>query len=505
MKFSNTLLTTASLVAGVLSAACNPLKETCDPVPALAASFKEDFSSKSEYFDELVSKGLEYSDDGLAFSLTERFDNPSIKSNFYMMFGKVEVVMKGATGQGIISSFYLQSDDLDEIDIELFGTDTTQFQSNYFSKGNTSSYTRGGYHDIPSDPTQEYLTYTIDWSKDSLSWAVNGVVYRTLYPNDPQGYPQSPMAIFAGIWAGGDSSNAAGTIEWAGGETTYGPTYTMNIKSLIVTDYSTGKEYEYSDKSGDWTSINAIDGQVNGRQTQADEDFEKLSDGEAIVTASTTSTSKTSTSSSASTSAAISSTSTSSTTSSITTTSSSTKSTKTTETATESSESTAETTTEKTTEKTTQTSSSSSSSTSVIVKTTEKATTSTEKTTTSTTVSKSATKATETAEDDDTTIWWTPTQTQWWTPTQTQWWTASTETGTATANTKTADTKTTGTPVPSTLATVISSSSSSSSSSSTSSSPASVPGSLDDSANSSNKNTPLMMFLLVPMVSLLLI
>lgn len=53
--------------------------------------------------------------------------------------------------------------------------------------------------------------------------------------------------------------------DWAGGETDYsnGP-YSMYMKSLTVTDYSTGDSYGYSDKTGDWKSITASGGKVNG-------------------------------------------------------------------------------------------------------------------------------------------------------------------------------------------------------------------------------------------------
>ena len=45
------------------------------------------------------------------------------------MYGKVEAEIKGAAGKGIISSFYLQSDDLDEIDVvEIFGSDPMNFK-----------------------------------------------------------------------------------------------------------------------------------------------------------------------------------------------------------------------------------------------------------------------------------------------------------------------------------------------------------------------------------------
>ncbi|CAH2355185.1 probable glycosidase Crh1p [[Candida] railenensis] len=264
--------------------ACNPLTESgCPADPALAGSFKEDFTSESKYFSVVNSKGVSYTDDGLALTIAERFDNPSLKSNFYIMFGKVEVVLQAAQGQGIISSFYLQSDDLDEVDIELFGTDTTQFQSNFFAKGYTGNYDRGQYITTSSDPTQNFHTYTLEWTKDSLIWSLDGSVVRTLLSTDPKGFPQSPMYIMMGDWAGGDSTNAPGTIEWAGGATDYSQApFTMYIKSVIVADYSTGSEYSYGDTSGSWESIVAKGGSVNGRQSQADSDFASLQGGESV-------------------------------------------------------------------------------------------------------------------------------------------------------------------------------------------------------------------------------
>nr|AIA94815.1 Glyco_hydro_16 [uncultured Zygosaccharomyces] len=131
---------------------------------------------------------------------------------------------------------------MDEIDLEWIGSDTTELQTNYFSKGNTTTYTRGEFHAVTS-PQDEFHNYTIDWTESQLNFYVDGTLIRTINSDDPQGYPQTPMYIVTGIWAGGDPSNAAGTIEWAGGEIDYsaGP-YSMYVKSVIVSDYSTGSD-----------------------------------------------------------------------------------------------------------------------------------------------------------------------------------------------------------------------------------------------------------------------
>ena len=41
----------------------------------------------------------------------------------------------------------------------------------------------------------------------------------------------------------------------------------MQVKSIKVTDYSTGKEYVYSDRSGTWQSIDSVGGKVNPKGT----------------------------------------------------------------------------------------------------------------------------------------------------------------------------------------------------------------------------------------------
>lgn len=266
-----TLAQAASATTSATSSACNPLSSSCPADTALATDISVDFTSSLDYFnEESTESGISYGDDGLTMTLAKRFDNPAIKSTFYIMFGRIECLLKAAKGQGIVSSFYLQSDDLDEIDLEWLGGDDTQFQSNFFSKGNTTTYDRGEYHNVDSAPQDDFHNYTIVWTEEELVWYFDGTPVRTLKNTTSSGYPQTPMYIKAGIWAGGDPSNEAGTIEWAGGETDYSDApFKMYIKDLSVSDYSTGKEYSYGDKSGKWTSIEAKDGEVNGRKEKA--------------------------------------------------------------------------------------------------------------------------------------------------------------------------------------------------------------------------------------------
>ena len=181
------------------------------------------------------------------------------------MFGHVDFVMKPAPGVGIVSSAVLQSDDLDEIDWEWLGGDTQQVQSNYFGKGQTTTYNRGAFHADPNNQAA-FHKYSIDWTADQIAWQIDGKTVRTLTPQTAQTgqYPQTPMMIKIGAWSGGDSSNAPGTIAWAGGPTNYaGGPYTMVVSSIAVTDYSTGTQYTYSGTDGTWQSVKSNGGTIH--------------------------------------------------------------------------------------------------------------------------------------------------------------------------------------------------------------------------------------------------
>lgn len=254
---------------------CNPLESTsCDPDTALGTSLDIDFTSGKS--DQFTADGTVTYDstNGAAFTISEKGDSPTLISNWYIMFGKVTFTIKAAPGQGVVSSAVLQSDCLDEIDWEWVGNQESSAQTNYFGKGNTTSYDRGGNEVLTSGTTTSgFHTYTIDWTKDQIIWEIDGTTYRTLTADEAANqYPQTPMMVKVGIWAGGDPDNAEGTIEWAGGEIDYdsGP-YTMYMKDLSVTDYSTGTQYKYSNQEGTWESIESVGGTINGNADAADD------------------------------------------------------------------------------------------------------------------------------------------------------------------------------------------------------------------------------------------
>ena len=215
-----------------------------------------------------------YDDEGVTFTVAGSGQAPQLMSVFYIMFGRVEITMKAAHGAGIVSSLVLQSDTLDEIDFEWLGADPHEVQSNYFGKGQVTDYNRGQFHQMEKNNQEEFLTYIFDWTKDRTEFYVDGTLVRTLTFDeaDDNQYPQSPMQVKFGAWSGGDPANPPGTVEWAKGPTDFadGP-FHMVVRDVKVTDYSTGKEYRYTDNSGNWESIEAVDGKVNENEGNLDQ------------------------------------------------------------------------------------------------------------------------------------------------------------------------------------------------------------------------------------------
>ena len=270
MHFSSSILALLAVLATTKAQTytdCNPLVGSCPPDPALGRSVSIDFTSASDSFQP--HGAVAYGSNGAEFTVAQSGNSPLLQSEWYFMFGHVDFEIKAAPGAGIVSSAVLQSDCLDEIDWEWLGGDDAHVQSNYFGKGDTTSYNRGMGHDAPSNH-DDFHMYSIDWTSEQIVWQIDGVTVRAMtFAEAATGqYPQTPMFIKVGSWSGGDPANPAGTIQWSGGPTDYaaGP-YTMYLKSIAVTDYSTGASYVYSGTSGTWQSITSNGGKINSNGT----------------------------------------------------------------------------------------------------------------------------------------------------------------------------------------------------------------------------------------------
>ena len=187
------------------------------------------------------------------------------------------MTVQASFGQGVVTSFVLQSDNLDEVDWEWLGGDFEQVQSNYFGKGDTTTYDRGAYHDVENPQTSTH-TYTLDWTKESIKWIIDGNTVRELKYADAQGgsrYPQTPMQLRLGTWVAGRSDAPEGTVEWAGGRTDFSKApFIAYYKDIKITDYSNGvkgaTKYSWNEGSdGSYQSIKVITG---GGEEEDDEE-----------------------------------------------------------------------------------------------------------------------------------------------------------------------------------------------------------------------------------------
>ncbi|KAM0317318.1 hypothetical protein ACHAPQ_011045 [Fusarium lateritium] len=255
---------------------CNPMKKSCDPNAGLAASsYSVDFTKggDDDNWKNVGHGDVEYTSEGAEFSVSKKNTSPTIQSNWYMFFGRLEVHMKAAPGQGIVSSIVLLSDVLDEVDWEFLGGRDAEAQTNYYGKASTDN-TQSLTFPAPNNQA-EFHNYTIHWTPESIEWYINDVAVRTLKYSEADGgetFPQTPMRVKLGIWAGGDSDNAEGTIEWAGGETDYaGVPYTMTVQKIKIENLNPAESYTYSDKTGSYKSID-FDEKDNGGSSDEDED-----------------------------------------------------------------------------------------------------------------------------------------------------------------------------------------------------------------------------------------
>ncbi|KAI1445552.1 glycoside hydrolase family 16 protein [Annulohypoxylon stygium] len=258
------LSTVVSPVAGQLYTDCNPLNATCPADPAFGTTHTFYFNATppTGTFNTTAGTVGYNTDTGAAFTISKKGESPTLISNFYFFFGRTEVHLKAAPGTGIISSIVWSSDVLDEVDWEFMGGNTTHVSTNYFGKGEPDFH-NAQYHPVDGGVQADYHNYTCVWTKDQLEWYIDSQHTRTLLAKDANNtlyYPQTPMKLSLGIWAGGDPDQPKGTIEWAGGVTDYAEPYTMYVKSALVQDYSTGKEYSYGDHSGTWQSIKIASG-----------------------------------------------------------------------------------------------------------------------------------------------------------------------------------------------------------------------------------------------------
>ncbi|KAK7935510.1 glycosidase crf1 [Apiospora marii] len=267
LKATAVALAASGLASAQTHTDCNPMKKTCPDDAALAKTLSIDFTKgESDFFKEAIGTKITYDGEGAKFVINKDKEAPTVTSQKYIFFGKVEVEMKAAPGAGIVSSLVLQSDNLDEIDYEWVGNDDTQVQTNYFGKGDDSTFDRGKFHSV-NQPAAEFHKYSIEYTAEKVTWAVDGNTVRVLNYQDAKGgsrFPQTPMQIKLGTWVAGGPDSPEGTKQWAGGATDFNQApFTCVYKSITIQDYSNGVKgataYKWNkDSDGSYQSIKVL-------------------------------------------------------------------------------------------------------------------------------------------------------------------------------------------------------------------------------------------------------
>ena len=135
-----------------------------------------------------------------------------VQRHAYSHYGRYEVAMTAARGNGVISSFYTYTgpyfnDPWDEIDFEFLGRDTTKVWVTRFADGERLP---GSWIDLGFDAADGHNLYTFDWTPEAIIWYVNGAEIFRVEAKD-RTLPTTPGRILMSVWGGSEKQR-----QWSG-------------------------------------------------------------------------------------------------------------------------------------------------------------------------------------------------------------------------------------------------------------------------------------------------
>ncbi len=130
-------------------------------------------------------------------------------------YGRMEMRMRMAKGDGILSTFFTYKDGSEgsgtfweEIDIEVFGKeDATIWQSNIIT-GLGDRTTSEEEHTFPISLADSFHTYALEWTPEYIAWEVDGVEARRTTSAQVADL-ESPQSLRFNLWA-------ANLVSWVG-------------------------------------------------------------------------------------------------------------------------------------------------------------------------------------------------------------------------------------------------------------------------------------------------
>ena len=268
----------AALAAGAVLAAAIAVAATELPAGAEApnaATFTDDFDGAAgcapdagKWIHEIGDNGgnnheLEYYTDSTSNAaldgngdlvITARQENPAgytcwygtcqytsarlnTSQSFTQAYGHFEARMKIPAGQGLWPAFWLLGDNINdagwpncgELDVmENIGSEPGTVHGSAHGPGYSGGSDLTGSYTLPNGAAfaDDFHTFAIDWSPDSVSWSVDGTVYETHTPADTNGNQwvfDHPFFIILNLAVGGD---------WPGS-----PDSSTQFPAQLVVDY----------------------------------------------------------------------------------------------------------------------------------------------------------------------------------------------------------------------------------------------------------------------------
>ncbi|XP_047073397.1 xyloglucan endotransglucosylase/hydrolase 2-like [Lolium rigidum] len=161
-------------------------------------------------------------DDSIALSL-HRGMTSAFRSKKTYLFGRIDIDIKLVPGNsaGTVTTFYTMTEGSwnfhNEIDIEFLGNssgDPYTMHTNLYARGKGSR--EKGYR-LPFDPTQDFHTYSIIWSQQSIQILADNKLLRHIKNKESTGgapYPNfQPMRVYCTIWDADDWATQGGRVK----------------------------------------------------------------------------------------------------------------------------------------------------------------------------------------------------------------------------------------------------------------------------------------------------
>ncbi|KAK1608736.1 hypothetical protein QYE76_032409 [Lolium multiflorum] len=161
-------------------------------------------------------------DDSIALSLNRGMTS-AFRSKKTYLFGRIDIDIKLVPGNsaGTVTTFYTMTEGSwnfhNEIDIEFLGNSSGNpytMHTNLYARGKGSR--EKGYR-LPFDPTQDFHTYSIIWSQQSIQILADNKLLRHIRNKEGTGgapYPNfQPMRVYCTIWDADDWATQGGRVK----------------------------------------------------------------------------------------------------------------------------------------------------------------------------------------------------------------------------------------------------------------------------------------------------